>query len=1275
LIHYLREETDKGQRYGTPFSLLLLDIDLLSNINQAYGHSRGDQVLLEIAHRLKILVRDTDFLFRLGGDEFVILLPNTRKLRAGILASRLVNKIFSTPVPGTPPLSIALSVGIASFPEDGITPALIFNVAGLRHDLAKRQGGRGFVSDGPPVSQDGIIAPPIKLIEREQALEALDTYFDSLPLQGRGALRVTGASGTGRSRFLVEVQNKADLLGYAVLAIRGSPLFQNRLYGALQEATSGMRNLPLPMKGIKVFAEAVANWIIAKGKLGLLVTIDDLQHVDIATRKFLEQLFFAGEIPLFGLVFVKDETGDIRQFPQNIPLQEPIELQPLSPAGLQAWLRQTIRWDAPEEFIGWLQQQTQGLPYAIQQGLEYLLAEDFLKLSQNAWICARDPAQIPLSIHIASLAVAPPHNLDRCWVSSTSNFFGREQEISQLKKALLEHSLVMLVGSSGVGKSRLALQVSRESMDQFPDGVFFVRCSGIRTLNWLIAEMIDTIRPPYSGFPSQSSFLTDYLRGKRMLLILDDYEQFVDGSQWLVDFLERAPETHIFVTSKERLVIPGAFLLELQGLPYPDDDEDNLLDELPSIQLFQHNVLIHPVGSHPGASEIESVAQICRLLEGMPLAIEMAAAWVQVIPPAAMTAKLQKDITLLRGAQADLLGQNRGFNALLEFLWKKLSASEQTVLSKLSVFEGFFSAEAAKAVADASPFFLEALADKLLVRRANSDRYEFHELVRLFASQHMRVESRPWVLARDRHSEYYLHLLHDFEKIKKGNVGLIAQVRANLQNVRAAWSWAFSRGRLEIAHPALQGMAKFYHQAGLNSEAENAFGIAIEQVQALGSEPANLQPEQQLTLGELLALQSGILNQRGKYQQAIEAAQSAVELCNQTGSFVLEASAHMEWAKALDRLSMPAEALKHAREAMVLAQSAAHFENQVEALRLQGAILIPVNPSEALATFQKALNLACDRSDRQQEAAIRLRVGLLHMLNRNLQTAREEYEKALSVFSDVKDPVGYISALTNLGKLSFSTGDHSSARSYFEQALQTSQEAGNPWSVSSNLLNLGQSCQRLGDYESSRAYFEQAMAISREIGEWGNEAVSLSSLGCIALQTGDARSAEKYQRESLALISGRENFLIQSAALNRLGNALAQMERFEEAEAAYQQAFQLRHTGGRLDLLLDPLAGLADIALKQNHLAEALIGVEKIIAQVGADIPEDHSDDPFWIYWVCYQVLLANADERAQEWMASGQTTLLAQADLIRNRVSRQVFLEAVPSHRALWQSDSAIQR
>lgn len=560
----LQEEIERARRYEVAFSLFLLDLDHFKSINDAFGHTRGDQVLVDFSKRLSAMVRSSDLVFRYGGDEFVILLPYTDKEAAVNIAQRLLDEIRAEPYPGDPPLSLSLSMGVASFPQDADTAQALFELADKRHYIAKRQGRGRVASEELAPDSEPQVGDPSRLVERDQALQSLQSFLSALPEHKRGVLQVLGAPGSGKSRFLREIQQAARLQGYVVLDIRGRPALRNRVYGALSE-TLRERDMPSPWDGFDAFNAAIQRWLIDKGSAGLLVTLDELSDVDQATLDFLRDAFFSSQIPQLGLAYSTNSSGGRSGLHLDVPIHETVMLDPLTEEGVRVWVRHSLQWEAPQGFIQWLHQETGGLPKRIYQGLMYLVSRDLLNHVTNTWRYDHNLEQLRLSEILPRQFGPPLHNLP----AGLTEFVGREDELRTLKTLIQEQGLISLLGPGGIGKSRLAIQAAAESQELFPGGVYLVALAAVRLPGQVVSAVADVLQYTFSGADNPEDQLIGYLRAKEMLLILDTMEHLRESMTFLERIREEAPGVKLLITSHERLGLFGEVVFELLGLDCP----------------------------------------------------------------------------------------------------------------------------------------------------------------------------------------------------------------------------------------------------------------------------------------------------------------------------------------------------------------------------------------------------------------------------------------------------------------------------------------------------------------------------------------------------------------------------------------------------------------------------------------------------------------------------------------------------------------------------------
>jgi len=401
------------------------------------------------------------------------------------------------------------------------------------------------------------------------------------------------------------------------------------------------------------------------------------------------------------------------------------------------------------------------------------------------------------------------HNLP---VQATE-FVGREQELTELEKLLADSKtrLVTILAPGGMGKTRLALKVADEALPNFPKGVYFVDLAPLDGADFILATIAEAIDFQFypGGDPKQQ--LLDYLHDKKILLLMDNFEHVVEGASIVGEILRAAPGVKILVTSRERLNLSGEMIFLLTGMDFPDWETPEDALEYTAVKLFVQSARRVCLDFELKVEDLHHVARICRLVEGMPLGIVLAAAWVEVLTPREIVNEIEKCLDFLETEMRDMPERHRSIRAVFDYSWELMSETEQQVFMKLSVFRGGFTRDAALGVTGATLHTLAGLVIKSLLRRnAESGRFTIHELLRQYAEGRLdladSVES-----VRDAHSAHYAEFLQQRELDLKGRrqTGALNEIEADIENIRAAWLWALYRKNEAAINPAVESLTLF----------------------------------------------------------------------------------------------------------------------------------------------------------------------------------------------------------------------------------------------------------------------------------------------------------------------------------------------------------------------------------------------------------------------------------------------------------------------------------
>jgi predicted ATPase/DNA-binding CsgD family transcriptional regulator len=389
------------------------------------------------------------------------------------------------------------------------------------------------------------------------------------------------------------------------------------------------------------------------------------------------------------------------------------------------------------------------------------------------------------------------HNLP----THATPFIGRTGELSRIAALLHDPGcrLLTLTGPGGIGKTRLAVEVARLMTDDdevgahghvplpnqaFSDGVCFVPLQPLTSPDVIVPAIADALHFTVRRELAAKQQLLGYLREKRLLLVLDNIEHLTDGVELLPEILEQAPHLKLLVTSQERLRLREEWLFDVSGLSFPENAQTATSDGYTAVQLFFQSA--RRAGYTPVNGDTSSIVRICQLSQGIPLAVELAAAWVRVMPCAEIALEVERSLDILTTTNRNVPEKHRSMRAAFERSWELLTGEEQAVFRKLSVFRGGFSREGAGQVAGATLAILASLVDKSLVEVDASGRYELHGLLRQYAADRLRDAGEEDTTVQ-RHCDYFIRLAEGAKAHAFGReqVAWFDRLEVELDNLRA----------------------------------------------------------------------------------------------------------------------------------------------------------------------------------------------------------------------------------------------------------------------------------------------------------------------------------------------------------------------------------------------------------------------------------------------------------------------------------------------------------
>jgi predicted ATPase/class 3 adenylate cyclase len=673
-----------------------------------------------------------------------------------------------------------------------------------------------------------------------------------------------------------------------------------------------------------------------------------------------------------------------------------------------------------------------------------------------------------------------PHNLP---VQLTS-FIGRSREMDEVRGLLSAERLLTLTGAGGSGKTRLALQAAAGMIDHFLEGVFFVALAPVSDPGLVASTIAQSIGIHEAPGMSIVETLIDFLQGKSLLLILDNFEQVITAAPLVADLLASCSQLKFLITSREGLRISGEREYLVPPLELPDLAQISSLETLaqnPAIELFIQRAQEARPDFKITNDTAPAIAEICYRLDGLPLAIELAAARIRLMPPRAMLARLEHRLEFLTGGRRDLPLRQQTLRNAIAWSYDLLDANEQKLFRRMSVFVGSCSLEAIEAVAEddpESPSLLDqigSLLEKSLLREVdgidNEPRFVMLEMLREFGLEQLEASGEQDSVRRH-HATFFLELAEQAgaSSMDAEQVQWMKFMEQDHDNLRLALEWSrTAEGAGEICVRLAGTLGTFWEARGYFSEGRERLSAVLLTDAAQGRTAAR---------ARLLARAAELAYRQSDYPATTSFAQESLDIYRAVG----------------DRQGIASALIKLGNAAMEVGDSPA-----------------------ASVYLEEALAIWRELKDNHGIARALISLGWIALRSGEYQLADAKLDEALALSRELKDTRRIGFELSGLGEVALRQSDYSRATGLVEESLELRRQLGNKWGVGVSLGLLGWIAMRQEDWDGAVSRLGESLGVRREIGDRSGCAWCLERLSAVALKQGETEKSARLLGAASAL--------------------------------------------------------------------------------------------------------------------------------------------------------------
>ena len=664
------------------------------------------------------------------------------------------------------------------------------------------------------------------------------------------------------------------------------------------------------------------------------------------------------------------------------------------------------------------------------------------------------------------------HNLPR----QTTPFVGRDAELDEVHTILEREDvrLLTILAPGGMGKTRLALEAAEQQTSHYPDGVYFVPLQPLSDPDNIISQIATSSGFHFMGDErSPKQQVLDFLGNKTLLLLLDNFEHLLDGVDLVNEILQAAPDVRLLVTSREKLNLSSETVYVLRGMEFPtwETPEDALRYDAVKL-LLQAAQRVKPDWSVT-EDNLQHIGELCRLTQGMPLGILLAASWLDVMSLQRITEEIQHDVDMLETEQRDTPERHRSIRASFDYSWSRLTGSEQQAFMKLSVFQGGFTVEAAQTVAESNVRLLRRLVNKSLVLQAQQDRYDLHELLRQYAEVKL-AEANMTETVHDAHMNCYANFMRNLEDDLKGGrqVEALNEIEVDLDNVINGWVWAVEQGNYAAIDWMMDSLLKFDWMRMPERPIVPLLDAAFQQID---------ENEHPFVYGRLTSRLILIGSDETTNKANLDMLEKSLQIARDS-----EDQQEILWtlqrlAMAVDMMGQPQQAWQYYKEAEMIAQSINDDWNL--AMILRWLVYIKAGrlgqyDGEALPLLQESITIYRRIGDKMGlSMALNTLSAFECLRNKDYRTGKKLLQEAMALGRELSPKSKNGGWLVNMSRIYTSLGEAEEAEQYLIEMLSHAQYTNDKRYIASALREFSYLKTMQGDYKLAEHYAQEGLAL------------------------------------------------------------------------------------------------------------------------------------------------------------------------------------------------------